>query len=123
MYIHESESSPDQFDWLRAQVYSRPDRLSRRGSSGLYSNPRVPGSTAVLRALSAAILRCACSLDADAGEVSAAPGLPTGSGFDLVPRPADLSFARVRVRTKSWTPLPVTWTPHFPASISAMSRY
>ena len=89
----------------------------------MYSNPPVPGSAAVLRALSAAILRCTSSRDADAGEVSAAAGLLTGSGFDLVPRPADLSFPRVRVRTKSWTPLPVTWTPHFPASISAMSRY
>ena len=42
--------------------------LRRSGSSGSYSNPGGPGSAAVLRALSAAILRCTSSLDADAGE-------------------------------------------------------
>src|SRR5579864_2836008 len=105
-------------DW----IYSRVDRLSRSGWSGSYSNGGGPGFAAVLRTLSAAILRCASARDADAGEVSAATGLLTGSGFDLVPRPSDPSFARVRVRTKSWTPLAVTWTAHFSASIPAMSR-
>ena len=66
-------------NWL----YSRPDRLSRRGSSGSYSNPGGPGSAAVLRALSAAILRCTSSLDDAVATVSAATGLLTGSGFDL----------------------------------------
>ena len=98
-------------------IYSRLDRLRRSGWSGSYLNAGGLGSAAVFRALSAAILRCTSSLDAEAGEVSASIGLPTGS------RPADPVFARLRVRTKSWTPLAVTWTAHFSASISAMSRY
>ena len=89
---------------LGSWIYSRLDRLSRSAWSGSYSNTGGADSAAVLRALSAAILRCTCSLDADTGEVSAATGLLTGSGFDLVPRPADLSFARGRVRAKVWTP-------------------
>src|SRR5581483_6650009 len=65
---------------------SAPDRLSRSGCSGSYSNPRGPGSAAVVRALSAAILRCTSSLDADEDEVSAGTGWLAGSGLDWVLR-------------------------------------